>query len=148
MTINVKYLSEQQIERDALGLLEAYFHELGQPIRIPIPADEILETHLGLTLDFDDLQTLLGVPDVLGAREKTRICKTNYWRRKMANGWTPERRARQAELIRQWRPWERSTGPKSVGGKAAVSQNAYKGGTWRMLRELSRALREQRNHLT
>ena len=67
MTINVKYLSEQQIERDALGLLEAYLHELGQPIQIPIPADEILETHLGLTLDFDDLQTLLGVPDVLGA---------------------------------------------------------------------------------
>ncbi|MEW8333883.1 MAG: hypothetical protein AB2692_23335, partial [Candidatus Thiodiazotropha sp.] len=67
MTIQVKYLSEQQIERDALGLLEAYFHERGQPIQIPIPADEILETHLGLTLDFDDLQTLLGVPDVLGA---------------------------------------------------------------------------------
>ena len=67
MTINVKYLSEQQIERDALGLLEAYFHDQGQPIQIPIPADEILETHLGLTLDFDDLQTLLGVPDVLGA---------------------------------------------------------------------------------
>lgn len=44
MTINVKYLSEQQIERDALGLLEAYFHERGQPIQIPIPADEILET--------------------------------------------------------------------------------------------------------
>jgi len=67
MTINVKYLSEQQIERDALGLLEAYFHERGQPIQIPIPADEILETHLGLSLDFDDLQALLGVPDVLGA---------------------------------------------------------------------------------
>ena len=27
MTINVKFLSEQQIERDALGLLEAYFRE-------------------------------------------------------------------------------------------------------------------------
>ena len=67
MTINVKYLSEQQIERDALGLLEAYFQEQGQPIQIPIPADEILETYLGLSLDFDDLQALLGVPDVLGA---------------------------------------------------------------------------------
>ena len=67
MTINVKYLSEQQIERDALGLLVAYFHEQGQPIQIPIPADEILETHLGLSLDFDDLQAMLGVPDVLGA---------------------------------------------------------------------------------
>jgi Zn-dependent peptidase ImmA (M78 family) len=64
---NVKFLPAQQIERDALGLLEAYFHDLGQPIQIPIPADEILETHLGLSLDFDDLQTVLGVPDVLGA---------------------------------------------------------------------------------
>ena len=30
----------------------------------------------------------------------------------MAKGWTPERRARQAELIRSWRPWEQSTGPR------------------------------------
>ena len=65
----------------------------------------------------------------------------------MANGWTPERRARQAELIRKWRPWEKSTGPKTEAGKTAVSQNAYKGGTWRMLRELSRALREQNRRL-
>jgi hypothetical protein len=28
-----------------------------------------------------------------------------------------------------------------------VSQNAYKGGSWRMLRELSRALREQNRRL-
>ena len=67
MTINVKYLSEQQIERDALGLLEAYFHDLGQPIQIPIPADEILDPYLGVSLDFDDLQARLGIPDVLGA---------------------------------------------------------------------------------
>lgn len=67
MTINVKYLSEQQIERDALGLLEDYFHDLGRPIQIPIPADEILDPYLGVSLDFDDLQARLGVPDVLGA---------------------------------------------------------------------------------
>lgn len=67
MTIQVKYLHENQIERNALGLLEDYFHARGEPIQIPIPADEILETHLGLSLDFDDLQTLLGVPGVLGA---------------------------------------------------------------------------------
>jgi len=47
----------------------------------------------------------------------------------MANGWTPERRARQAELIQQWRPWEKSTGPKTEAGKRGASQNAYKGGT-------------------
>lgn len=65
----------------------------------------------------------------------------------MANGWTPERRIRQAELIRKWRPWEKSTGPRTKVGKAAVSQNAYKGGTWRLLRELSLALREQNQRL-
>ena len=62
----------------------------------------------------------------------------------MANGWTPERRARQAELIRKWQPWRKSTGPKSRAGKKVVSQNAYKGGTWCMLRNMARALREQK----
>jgi len=62
-------------------------------------------------------------------------------------GWTPERRARQAELIRQWRPWEKATGPKTAAGKATVSRNADKGGAWRLLRELSRVLREQRRKL-
>ena len=59
----------------------------------------------------------------------------------MANGWTPERRARQSALIRNWKPWERSTGPKSAEGKVAVSQNAYKGGTRPMLRLLAGLLR-------
>ena len=65
----------------------------------------------------------------------------------MANGWSPERRARQAKLIRQWRPWEKSTGPRTQAGKEVVSRNAYKGGTWRLLRELSGALRKQRRRL-
>lgn len=54
---------------------------------------------------------------------------------------------KRAELIRQWRPSEKSTGPKTETGKAAVSQHAYKGGTWRMLRDLSRTLREQNRRL-
>lgn len=54
----------------------------------------------------------------------------------MGNGWTPERRARQAELIRNWRPWERSTGPRSKVGKARAARNAFKGGTWRELRAI------------
>lgn len=45
----------------------------------------------------------------------------------MTNGWTPERRGRQAQLIRQWRLWEKSTGPKSQEGKAKVARNSYKG---------------------
>lgn len=46
----------------------------------------------------------------------------------MANGWTPERRARQAALIHNWKPWARSTGPKTEEGKIASSMNANKHG--------------------
>ena len=62
----------------------------------------------------------------------------------MANGWTAERRARQAKLIRRWKPWEQSTGPKTAVGKAKVSQNAYKGGMRAVLRMLARLLRTER----
>ena len=55
-----------------------------------------------------------------------------------SNGWTPERRAKQAELIKQWMPWAKSTGPKSVEGKEIVSRNAWRGGHRAQLRELSR----------
>lgn len=61
--------------------------------------------------------------------------------------WTPEARQRQSELIRNWKPWERSTGPKSPEGKAAVSQNGYKGGLRQQLRELSKLLKEQKQSL-
>ncbi len=37
--------------------------------------------------------------------------------------WTAERRARQAEAIRRWKPWTKSTGPKTETGKAASSAN-------------------------
>ena len=38
--------------------------------------------------------------------------------------WTPERRARQAEIIQRIRPWEHSTGPRTEAGKRISSQNA------------------------
>ena len=66
----------------------------------------------------------------------------------MANGWTPERRARQAELIRNWKPWQKSTGPRTDEGKARTARNGFKGGHWRELCELTKGmnavLREQR----
>lgn len=58
------------------------------------------------------------------------------------NGWTLERRQRQAELIRNWQPWNRSTGPKSSEGKATVARNPYKGAVRQQLREVARALRQ------
>jgi len=69
----------------------------------------------------------------------------------MNNGWTPERRARQAALIRTWKPWEHATGPRSDEGKARTARNGFKGGHWRQLRDMSKALnaalREQRDGL-
>ena len=36
------------------------------------------------------------------------------------------------------KPWEHATGPRTLEGKAKVARNAYKGGDWLMLRNLSK----------
>lgn len=46
----------------------------------------------------------------------------------MDSGWTPERRARQAQTIQNWKPWKKSTGPLNDAGKETASRNASKGG--------------------
>ena len=58
-------------------------------------------------------------------------------------GWTPERRLKQSLKIRQWRPWDNSTGPRTSEGKAASSRNAYRGAVRSMLNGMSELLREQ-----
>jgi len=67
----------------------------------------------------------------------------------MANGWTADRRARQALAIKRWRPWESSTGPRTRDGKARSARNADRGGQWPQfrasLKALNAAMREQRN---
>jgi hypothetical protein len=44
------------------------------------------------------------------------------------SGWSDERRATHAAAIRRWKPWEKSTGPRTATGKARAAQNAYKHG--------------------
>ena len=58
----------------------------------------------------------------------------------MANGWTQERRQKQSEAIRTWKPWSNSTGPRTSRGKAEASQNAFKGGIRPLLRKLAKVL--------
>lgn len=75
------------------------------------------------------------------------MIKPNYWREAMANGWTPERRARQAALIRTWKPWEQSTGPRTAEGKAKSCRNGDKGAVWQVERDNLRELRKLANAL-
>ena len=42
--------------------------------------------------------------------------------------WTPEARLKQAKRIRQWSPWSKSTGPRTLEGKNRSKTNAWKGG--------------------
>ena len=65
----------------------------------------------------------------------------------MANGWTLERRRKQSELIQTWKPWERSTGPKTSAGKSKSSQNAFKGGVRPLLRMIARVLHSNQQSL-
>ena len=78
---------------------------------------------------------------VLARGKSCKVGRTNFWRL-MANGWTLERRARQATAIRRWRPWEQSTGPRTLEGKARASRNAYRGGVRRLQREIGRLLNQ------
>ena len=80
-------------------------------------------------------------------QEIYQIRQTNFWRFKMANGWTGERKQKQRELIQNWKPWEKSTGARTTKGKAKSKMNAYKFGSSEakmMLRELGRMLREEK----
>jgi len=69
------------------------------------------------------------------------------------HGWTLERRKRQAELIHRWKPWIRSTGPRTEAGKAVSRLNAFKHGCRskearaleRMLAQFARTEREIRS---
>jgi IrrE N-terminal-like domain len=75
MTLQVPYLTDETIERDAEALLAQFADARGMAIRAPIPIEDIVEKHLKLHVEFDDLHRLLGVPrsgfrtdpDIVGA---------------------------------------------------------------------------------
>jgi hypothetical protein len=68
--------------------------------------------------------------------------------KKNPNGWTPERRARQSQKIREWKPWQQSTGPRTLKGKQKTSQNAWDHGfRSKDMVEINDFLRRQRNYI-
>jgi hypothetical protein len=66
----------------------------------------------------------------------------------MARNWSPEEREKHAAAMREWKPWKKSTGPKTPEGKAVSAQNAEKSGLYsaemQLLKEL---MREQKRIL-
>ncbi len=54
----------------------------------------------------------------------------------MKNGWSVERRQRQAEMIQRWQPWTQSTGPKTEQGKEISSMNALTHGSNSMSKKI------------
>lgn len=64
---DVPYVPEVRIERDADALIAEYAHRTGAPVAGPVPVEDILELHLGLTFAIEDLAALFGTDGVLGA---------------------------------------------------------------------------------
>jgi Zn-dependent peptidase ImmA (M78 family) len=75
MAKKVPYLCEEQIERDAAALLAEYEQARGVVITRQVPIENIVEKHLKLGIEFDDMHRLLNHPrsglgrdpDILGA---------------------------------------------------------------------------------
>lgn len=75
MVLNVAYMPDEAIEKDAEALIAEYAHARQLTIKLPIPVDDIVEKHLKLGIEFDDMHRLFGVPrpgfgfdpDIVGA---------------------------------------------------------------------------------
>jgi Zn-dependent peptidase ImmA (M78 family) len=73
MAIKVKFLTKDEIEKDAELLLAEYEETIGEPIELPLPVADITTSHLALELgiadlhQFFDIPTLRAQPDILGA---------------------------------------------------------------------------------
>src|SRR5512137_1347412 len=66
-TVRVPWLPKPQIETAANDLLGQWETFSGQKVVPPIPVEAIVEKYLGITLEFEQLENVLGIPDVLGA---------------------------------------------------------------------------------
>ena len=77
MPMKVPYLREEHIEREAAMLLAEYERARGVQVSRVVPVEDIVEKHLKLGLEFDDMHRLYGIPrlvfwpepDILGVMD-------------------------------------------------------------------------------
>jgi hypothetical protein len=60
------------------------------------------------------------------------------------NGWTLERRQRQAQLIHNWKPWKQSTGAITPQGKETAKMNAMRFTCYGLSIHLTKAVRARK----
>jgi len=63
----VSWLTKFQISQETDELLNQWEIFTGQEVKPPIPVEAIMEKYLEFTLEYDNLEEILGIPDVLGA---------------------------------------------------------------------------------
>ena len=75
----VSWLTKVQISQETDELLNQWEIFTGQEVKPPIPVEAIAEKYLEFTLEYDNLEEILGIPDVLGATwaEDKRMVITN-----------------------------------------------------------------------
>lgn len=62
MTRHVPYLAEEAIDRDAASLLAEFAHAREVVLEPPIPVEAVVEKHLKLRIEYDDLHARFNVP--------------------------------------------------------------------------------------
>jgi len=64
---SVRWISKDEMAFVAMHLLEDYERFSGERVVAPIPIEDIIERYLKISLAYDDLKSMLNLPDVLGA---------------------------------------------------------------------------------
>ena len=63
----LRFMKPHEFDEEAALLLAQYQQKSGPLNGPPVPVDDIVELHLGLRLEFNDMQKLFGVRDIHGA---------------------------------------------------------------------------------
>ena len=63
----VAWLAREEIQQQSMELLGQWEFFSGRKTEPPIPVEAIAEKYLDISVGFDDLEEMLGIPDILGA---------------------------------------------------------------------------------